>query len=854
MLYGRFGHTATLLSDGTVLVAGGADQNTAEKYTGSSWKPAGNLITNRSKHTATVLRSGKVLVTGGGMGDGALQSAELYDPGTGEYGTWSTTGAMRQARTEHTATLLLSGKVLVAGGRSGSASGIPSVEEYDPETGTWNSSSILNAGRVMHTATLLPTGKLLVTGGFGTSSFLDSAEVYDVEPGGWRNEVALDRPRSSHTVTLLPTGKVLVAGGLNGDSPLESASLYDPARGAWSPAASLGTARARHTTTLLPNGKLLAAGGTQDGRSPLNSAELYDPKLDSWSPTAPLGTPRFGHTATLLSNGKLLVAGGTRDGRTPLNSVELYDPVSKSWHPIKPLLTARSGQTATLLPGGHVLIAGGQDGTSSLDSAELYDPVNPDNPWTFIMPLGTPRSGHTATLLPSGLVLVVGGTPDGSTPLNSAELYDPGNSDTPWTSIMPLGTSRSGHTATLLPSGQVLVAGGTNGIRDLSSAEVYDPALGVWNGAPSLTTARSSHTATLLPSGRVLIAGGLNGNGSLASAQVYSGMGTREEQVSRPVIDTLDPSKPQVALELTGSLLRSRPEAGGGNAHSSASTFPWVSLMAVEGGALARISQWVSSSDTSLTFIVPDVPTGYYILSVMTHGSASGQLVLVDGTPPEKPVMTVTNARGKWVNTRKPILTGTAEPESTVKVLLDETVARTAEADPNGSWSLELESELLEDSYVAEAIARDAAGNESSRSDALSFTIDATPPGQPQVTAPAPIVNTLRPVIRGRAEPGSTVKVVLAGVEKVIAMEKEQSEWEFTPEEDLEPDRHHVIARAEDEAGNPSDPTEHSFVIPMSHYGWNCSSGPAFPVSGLWLLVLWWFGRRGGRPLARPLR
>jgi hypothetical protein len=100
---------------------------------------------------------------------------------------------------------------------------------------------------------------------------------------------------------------------------------------------------------------------------------------------------------------------------------------------------------------------------------------------------------------------------------------------------------------------------------------------------------------------------------------VYKGTVVREEVASRPVIDPLNPSRPQTALAVTGRLLSSRSEAGGGNARSSASTFPRVSLMAVDGGGLARMSQWASSSDTSLTFTLPDVPTGYYVLSWMGH-------------------------------------------------------------------------------------------------------------------------------------------------------------------------------------------------------------------------------------------
>jgi hypothetical protein len=211
------------------------------------------------------------------------------------------------------------------------------------------------------------------------------------------------------------------------------------------------------------------------------------------------------------------------------------------------------------------------------------------------------------------------------------------------------------------------------------------------------------------------------------------------------------------------------------------------------------------------------------------------------------------DALGEWVKTDKPRFTGTAEPESTVKVLLGEVVAGTATADANGAWSIEPETALPDDSYVAMATAMDAAGNISPPSEEHRFTLDTVPPNKPQVTAPAPLVNTTRPVIRGTADAGSTVTVMLDGkVEKTIEMVEGQLEWEFTVAEGLEPGDHLVSASAEDAAGNVSPPAEHSFLIPMSHYGWNCSSGPAFPVSGIWLVMLWWLRRRGGRPPACP--
>jgi hypothetical protein len=138
--------------------------------------------------------------------------------------------------------------------------------------------------------------------------------------------------------------------------------------------------------------------------------------------------------------------------------------------------------------------------------------------WTATGDLGTPRDRQTATLLPNGQVLVAGGI--GSTYLASAELYDPATGV--WTATSSMTTARGIHTATLLPNGQVLVAGGFNGTDFLASSELYDPTTGVWMGTGSMATARSDQTATLLPTGQVLVAGGIgDGDVSLTSVELY---------------------------------------------------------------------------------------------------------------------------------------------------------------------------------------------------------------------------------------------------------------------------------------------------------------------------------------------
>ena len=337
--------------------------------------------------------------------------------------------------------------------------------------------------------------------------------------------------RYFHTATLLPNGKVLIAGGDGNGPSQESAELYDPASGTWTATGSLSPGTSEHTATLLPNGKVLVAGGVNgdifEFGSILANAELYDPTSGTWTATGSLGAARGEHTATLLPNGKVLVAGGVSNSYSFLVNAELYDPASGTWTATGSLGAARSDHTATLLPNGKVLVAGGFNGNLdtgfNLASAELYDPAS--GTWTATGSLGAARSDHTATLLPNGKVLVAGGFND-SNRLASAELYDPASGT--WTATGSLGAARNGHIATLLPNGKVLVAGGFNGDSDSSilvSAELYDPASGTWSATGSLVFARGAHTATLLPNGRVLIAAGVGPGGVqefvLATAELY---------------------------------------------------------------------------------------------------------------------------------------------------------------------------------------------------------------------------------------------------------------------------------------------------------------------------------------------
>lgn len=352
-----------------------------------SFKTLDTLATARVNHTATLLANGKVLVAGGSNSSGRLNSAELFDPATGD---WTTTGSMAYARTSHTATLLADGKVLVAGSYdSSSAAARSSAEVYNPATGTWTTTGSLITGRTFHTATLLPSGKVLVTGGYDGINVTswNSVELYDPTTGVWSAASSFSSvPRFSHTATLLPNGRVLVAGGFYYDGPsdlfatLNVAEIYNPATNTWTTSGNLLEHRYDHTATLLADGKVLIAGGTENYTTGvyigLATSEVFDPATGIWTGSGSLLDPREFHKANLLLNGKVLVIGGKDNSTGTAAGLDLYDPITRSWTNHGGLGTDRTNHTSTTLPSGKVLIVGGVGlgwPASYLNSAEVYE-------------------------------------------------------------------------------------------------------------------------------------------------------------------------------------------------------------------------------------------------------------------------------------------------------------------------------------------------------------------------------------------------------------------------------------------------------------------------------------------------
>jgi hypothetical protein len=539
------GQTATLLPDGQVLIAAGGTTN-AELYNPAtrSFAPTAKMPLAVSGATATLLPNGKVLVAGGVHGFHQVTNAELYNPATG---TWAATGAMNVARSGQTATLLPDGQVLVAGGGcNGSGYGcdagsfeaaLSSAELYNPATGTWARTGSMKSGREYFTATLLKNGQVLAAGGFNNCdddfcSDAATADLYNPATGTWTQTGSMQGAREQHSATLLPDGDVLVAGGLNeggfccSQFEYATAELYNPATGTWTPTASMAAKHAGQTAILLPGGWVLVAGG---GTS---VAEIYEPGTGIWVSPGAMSTARTHQTATLLPNGRVLVAGGNGPDGQPLSTAEEFLTGNGPLVTVTPGSIAFGGQLVGTVGAAHFYKVTNV-GTAGLVVAGAT--VSGKNPGDFRVHTGCAG----APVPPGGTCTVAVRFAPSSTSLRTATIsvsdnapLSPqgvpvtgyGGGPDAWTPVGPMISAREHFTATLLPGGKVLMAGGqtvTGG--SLASAELYNPATRSFSATGSLHTARSDPAAALLPDGKVLVTGGLSDNFiSLSSAELYN--------------------------------------------------------------------------------------------------------------------------------------------------------------------------------------------------------------------------------------------------------------------------------------------------------------------------------------------
>ena len=374
-----------------------------QAHAAGTFSTVGSMGHGRYYHSATLLNNGQVLIAGGCFpGANTLITAELYDPIAQ---TFSPTGNMTMQRCGQSATLLQDGRVLIAGGYGAGGRGpLSSAEIYDPSTGTFSPTGSMTMPRVYHVSALLHSGQVLIAGGYNWTGILSSAEVFDPSTGIFTPTVGsnMTTPREGSNSLLTPSavlgdGTVLIAGGLNYTGVLSGAELFGPSSQTFTATTgNMTMPRWYHEVTPLQDGTvLLSAGGNMGGL--LNTAETYDPTTGTFTATSgSLSTARIKHTATLLQDGTVLIAGGLGIRSVLIGGSELYDPSARTFSSAGNLQTARMLHTATLLQDGTVLIVGGYDWTNALVSAELYTPGRTASA-TFYISYSTGSNTNTGT-------------------------------------------------------------------------------------------------------------------------------------------------------------------------------------------------------------------------------------------------------------------------------------------------------------------------------------------------------------------------------------------------------------------------------------------------------------------------
>ncbi|HJU82910.1 MAG TPA: kelch repeat-containing protein [Holophagaceae bacterium] len=280
-----------------------------------------------------------------------------------------------------------------------------------------------------------------------------------------------------------------------------------------------------HTSTLLENGTVLIAGGKNVSNLSSNLADLFTASTTdgTFAATGNLTTARSYHAAARLANGAVLLTGGVDGTGTTVATAEVFSGSTFTAFPVS-MSTARRNHTATVMPDGLILLVGGQDNTNAY--LNKLERANSSNFFAISALLTTPRANHTATLMPNGKILIYGGYTTGGVATATYQIFDPVTLTLSAEASAPV--ARAGHTATLLPDGKVLIFGGVDATNTPATTAIeYNASAGTW-GSPFQNSsgstpfnARINGTATMLPGGKLLLAGGSNGSSDLATAELF---------------------------------------------------------------------------------------------------------------------------------------------------------------------------------------------------------------------------------------------------------------------------------------------------------------------------------------------
>jgi large repetitive protein len=702
MGHARFSHTATRLNDGRVLVVGGCQSfsclTSAEIYDPATglWQSAANLPAGaRKDHTAVLLQDGSVLVSGGvnpGSPATYFKTAYRYNPGIN---TWSAAGSMIEYRAQHTAVLQRNGKVMVAGGEGTPPLGTRSypmvTEAYDPVANSWaklkntsNEDIMIDYGRAQALGVLDPYGSFYLFGGFdGTAAGSVQYRSLNNDTDVWYPHGSLSRPRYGAAAVQLSNGAILLAGGKGVSGSLADAEINHPREGSTELDTGTGILGTVYSSgTLMPNGDILFTGGANDVDSgtgkPCHKTAYLWLEEEAIDALAPMHWERCFHTTTLLPDGRVVVIGGTvatggsaagaaeilsggvwtslggpsftgpETALLPNGEILIIDPSTRPhgylFNPKN--LTFRqtvgdytgtySSFTLTLMNNGKALILG----SSGSDVIEVYDPQT--ETFSVVSALSDRRVAHTATLMPDGKVLIAGGRygsgPNQGKPISATYLFNPNVTPptNPWTILDVLNQPRYNHSAVLLPDGRVAVLGGQLGATGdtIDAVELYNPAENMWRVVGTLLVERASHKTILSSKGKLVTFGGY-GDGYSARITVeqflFSNVSTSGLFWRPTVTDTVCLNCPSgKQIDVTGSGFTSPPEGtNGGSAQSPANT-PLVQIMRLDNQQVLWLNPGAASSDTHFRSApIPDFPFGPVMVYVFSKGSVQGKVLLL---------------------------------------------------------------------------------------------------------------------------------------------------------------------------------------------------------------------------------
>ena len=362
---------------------------------------------------------------------------------------------------------------------------------------------------------------LVVASGPAAYLWIDSSQVAPIAPTAapYSSASPAESPNGSAGTGASPAPAATPVLGSPGAASPGPSSTLAAGDGAWTRTAPLPQATWATASVLLRDGRVMVVGGSTGGSSynAVASAAIFDPGTGHWSAATDMLQARAYAMAVTLADGSVLVAGGSNDGQ-PLDTAERYYPDNGTWVAAGRLNLPRTEGTLTLLRDGRVLAAGGgiegAPGWTATASAEIFDPKT--SVWSIAAPMSVARARQTATLLPDGEVLVAGGatTFQGTTGTvtATAEIY---NTETnSWRAAASMSEPRYIDGAALLKDGRVLVAGGwrstSNSDPSRATAELYDPTTNRWAATGSMTAARADFGLVALADGRVLAAGGVD--------------------------------------------------------------------------------------------------------------------------------------------------------------------------------------------------------------------------------------------------------------------------------------------------------------------------------------------------------